>query len=236
MVGLLVSSLTVRDLGQYPQLSQTNRLSVGLVSYPHETWTTDKTSAISFESEPLNLMTTNVSNHHTKLSLIVCYTPANDADDTLKVELYDNISSVIDSIPLPDVKGRGCVDQVFTLRLIIEKCLRCQTPLVFIFLDYEQSFDSVNRRALAKVLCLYGIPDKYIKVIYALYENNTAEIKVENQVSSWFCIKSRVKQGCVQSQFIWIVFIDFLLRRTGKAVGDHGIKWGGKTLLDIRLC
>ena len=62
-------------------------------------------------------------------------------------------------------KGRGCVDHVFTLRLIIEKSLRCQTPLVLSFIDYEQAFDSVDRRALAKVLSLYGIPEKYIKVI-----------------------------------------------------------------------
>ena len=75
-------------------------------------------------------------------------------------------------------KGRGCVDQVFTLRLTIEKSPRCQTPLVLSFIDYEQAFDSVDRRALVKVLFLYGIPDKYIKVICAMYENNTAAVKV----------------------------------------------------------
>ena len=35
-------------------------------------------------------------------------------------------------------KGRGCVDQVFTLRLIIEKSLRCQTPLVLSFIGYDK--------------------------------------------------------------------------------------------------
>ena len=38
-------------------------------------------------------------------------------------------------------KDRGYVDQIFTLRLIIEKCFRCQTPLVLSFIDYEQAFD-----------------------------------------------------------------------------------------------
>ena len=27
--------------------------------------------------------------------------------------------------------------------------------------------------------------------------------------------------------------MDFVLRSTGKAMGDHGIEWGGKTLLDL---
>ena len=67
------------------------------------------------------------------------------------------------------------------------------------FLDYEQAFDSVDRRALAKVLSLYGILDKYMKAISALYENNTAAVKIGNEVNSWFCIKSGVKQGCALS-------------------------------------
>ena len=45
------------------------------------------------------------------------------------------------------------------------------------FIDYEQAFDSVDRRALGKVLSLYGIPEKYIKVICAIYENNIAAVK-----------------------------------------------------------
>ena len=66
-----------------------------------------------------------------------------------------------------------------------------------------------------------------------MYENNTAAIKVENEVSSWFCIKSGVKQGCILSHFIWIFFMDFVLRSTGKAIGDHGIERGEKTLPDL---
>jgi len=38
--------------------------------------------------------------------------------------------------------------------------------------------------ALVKVLFLYGIPDKYIKMIRAMYENNTAAVKVGNEVSN----------------------------------------------------
>ncbi|XP_065568765.1 uncharacterized protein LOC136032370 [Artemia franciscana] len=130
-------------------------------------------------------------------------------------------------------KGRGSVDQIFTLRLIMEKRLSCQTPLVLSFIEYEQAFDFVDRRALGKVLSLYGIPYKYIKVISAMYENNAAAIKVGNEVSSWFCIKSGVKQGCVLSPFIWIILMDFILRSIAQAMGDHGIKRGGMALLDL---
>ena len=38
----------------------------------------------------------------------------------------------------------------------------------------KKTFDSVDVRTLANVLSLYGIPDKYIKVISAMYDNNTS--------------------------------------------------------------
>ena len=123
--------------------------------------------------------------------------------------------------------GRGCIDQAFTLGLIIEKSLCCQTPLVLSFINYKQVFDSVDRRALTKVLSLYGIPGKYIKVICAMYKNNTSAVKVGNEVSNWLCInlnylklhlqqdkvdsiKSGVKHGCVLSplngSFLWNLY------------------------------
>ena len=63
---------------------------------------------------------------------------------------------------------------------------------------------------------MYGI-DKYTKVMSAMYENNTAVVKVGNEVSSSFCTKSGIKQGCVPSPFIRIILMDFVLRSTGKA-------------------
>jgi hypothetical protein len=55
--------------------------------------------------------------------------------------------------------------------------------------DYEQVFDSADRRDLPKVLSFYGIPDKCIKVISTVYKNNIAVVKVGNGISSWLQIK-----------------------------------------------
>ena len=53
-----------------------------------------------------------------------------------------------------------CIDQIFTFILIIEKCLSHEPPLVLSFMDYEQAFDSADRRAWAKVLSLYDYMKK----------------------------------------------------------------------------
>ncbi|XP_065578645.1 uncharacterized protein LOC136039088 [Artemia franciscana] len=72
-----------------------------------------------------------------------------------------------------------------------------------------------------------------MKAIGAIYANNITAIKVGNQNSSGFPIKSVVKQWCVLSPFTWIILMDFFLWSRGKAMGKHGIKWGRKTFLDL---
>ena len=53
------------------------------------------------------------------------------------------------------------------------------------------------------------------------------------KVGSWFRIESGVMQGCILSPFIWIILMDFVLRSTGKGIGEHGIKCEGNTFLDL---
>ena len=58
------------------------------------------------------------------------------------------LKDAVDKVSREEERGskkvRGCVDQIFTLRLIIEKCLSFRTPLVLSFIDYDQAFDFVD--------------------------------------------------------------------------------------------
>ena len=83
-------------------------------------------------------------------------------------------------------KGRGGVHQIFTLKLTIEKCLRCQTPLVLSFVD------SVDRRALAKVPSVYGISNKYIiQIKLFVYYTNIIQIKTNTLYTRMTLLRSR---------------------------------------------
>ena len=67
---------------------------------------------------------------------------------TILFRLRDAVDKVLADERCGFRKGsEDSVDQIFTLRLITEKCLSCTTPLVLSFIDYEQAFDSVDRRA-----------------------------------------------------------------------------------------
>ena len=94
-------------------------------------------------------------------------------------------------------------------------------------------FDSADRKALAKALSLYGIPDKYIKVISAMYESSTAAVKLGKEVISWFRNKQGVNHNCVLSPLIWIILMDSVLSSSRKAMREHRIKWRRKTCLNL---
>jgi hypothetical protein len=45
-------------------------------------------------------------------------------------------------------KGRGCTDQIFVLRNIIEQCSEWQRKLYINFVDFQKAFDSLHRESL----------------------------------------------------------------------------------------
>ena len=68
---------------------------------------------------------------------------------------------------------RSTMDQIATLRDIIEQSLEWNTTLYTIFVDLEKAFDSVDRDTLWTLLAYYGIPEKIIKLIRMGFESST---------------------------------------------------------------
>ena len=51
--------------------------------------------------------------------------------------------------------GRGCIDQIFTLKQICEKVREKQRRVYVGFIDLEKSYNRINREALWQVLRMY---------------------------------------------------------------------------------
>ena len=56
--------------------------------------------------------------------------------------------------------GRSCMDQIFSLRQIIEKVTEGHLPIIVNFVHFRKAFDCVHRPALWTILEQYGIPQK----------------------------------------------------------------------------
>ena len=81
-------------------------------------------------------------------------------------------------------RGHSCTEQIFVLLNIIEQSLEHQQDLIINFIDYKKAFDSVRRLSLWKILKHYGIPDRYIEIFKALYNNSSCCAKTSSGTQS----------------------------------------------------
>ena len=71
--------------------------------------------------------------------------------------IIDETENVIGEVQSGFRRGRGCTDQIFTVRQICEKYLGKGEDVYFAFLDLEKAYDRVDRDAMWNVLRLNGI-------------------------------------------------------------------------------
>ena len=125
-------------------------------------------------------------------------------------------------------KGKGCIDQIFALRNIIEQCTEWQRQIYINFVDFEKAFDSIHRDGLWNILRMYGIPQHIVDLIKTFYAN----FKCRVGKSLAFQVKTGVRQGCVMSALLFNIVIDWVMRRT---IEDktRGIRWTLELSLDV---
>ena len=79
--------------------------------------------------------------------------------------------------------NRSCIDQINTLRVIIEQSLEFQSPLYMLFVDYQTAFDSLNRAWIWEELKVRALPSKFINIIKEGYEDFRCRVIHEGQIS-----------------------------------------------------
>ena len=128
-------------------------------------------------------------------------------------------------------KGRGTTEQVFVLRNILEQVNEWQATMYVGFVDFEKAFDSIHRNSLWIILRKYGIPEKIIKMVRLFYEGFKCAVEDQGERGEWFDVKTGVKQGCNMSGFLFLIVLDWVMRRT-VGCGENGIRWKFTSKLD----
>ena len=92
-------------------------------------------------------------------------------------------------------KNRSCIDQIYSLRCIIHNCIEYHIPLSINFIDFKAAFDSINRGFIWRAFDHYGLPQKYIRVLKAFFNNTLSAVRHNGELSNWFPVKSGTGQG-----------------------------------------
>lgn len=107
--------------------------------------------------------------------------------------------------------GRSTVDQLFTLRQIVEKHLERRLGLYCCYIDFEKAFDSVWQEGLWKALDFFGFPSKITRLLKALYKKSTSAVRVNGELTSWFTTRVGVRQGCVISPQLFNILLELVM-------------------------
>ena len=116
-------------------------------------------------------------------------------------------------------KGRGCTDAVFALRQLCERAVEYDRALQLVFVDQEKAFDRVDREKLWGVLEQYNIKGQLLDNIKALYAGSKSAVRTPSGLTNWFSVKSGVRQGCVLSPLLFIIYMDRITKESNPEPG-----------------
>ena len=84
--------------------------------------------------------------------------------------------------------GRSTSSHILGLRRILEGARAKQLTAILLFVDFRRAFDSLHRGMLMKILDAYGVPERIVDLIDALYQDTVASVLTEDGPTEIFNI------------------------------------------------
>ena len=119
-------------------------------------------------------------------------------------------------------QNRSTSGQILTVRRIIEGVKAKNLPAVLLFIDFSKAFDSIHRQNMRKILLAYKIPEETVKGTMMLYTNTSSMVRSPDGDAHLFEITSGVLQGDTLAPYLFIICLDYPLRRSLEANKDLG--------------
>ena len=94
---------------------------------------------------------------------------------------------------------------------IIKRKKREGKPTYACFLDIKKAYDTVWREGLWDKLQRAGIQNRISQVIKNMYSEVKSSVILNDKMTEWFDIEIGLRQGCVLSPLLFLIFINDLL-------------------------
>ena len=110
--------------------------------------------------------------------------------------------------------GRSTTEQVMALRCIIDTCRVTNMTASLVLVDFRKAFDTLHRSLIPVILSQYNVPICLISDITQMYSDTSACVATELGPTEWFKTTSGVLQGDMLSPYLFIVLLDYALKKT----------------------
>jgi len=99
------------------------------------------------------------------------------------------------------------------MREILEKCWEQNIDVHHLFIDFQETYDTVWRMQIWSEIHKLGFPQK-IKLCRILSNEMCAEVKIGKHLSSKFKVNRGLRQGIVIAPLLFNVVLEIAIRRS----------------------
>jgi sorting nexin-29 len=92
-------------------------------------------------------------------------------------------------------KNRSTVNQIFTVRQILEKTKEFCIETHHLFADFKSAYDTTERKQLYSAMSEFNIPNKLIRIIRMTMENTKSQVRIQSDLSDPIIAKKGLRQG-----------------------------------------
>ena len=112
--------------------------------------------------------------------------------------------------------------------------------LYCLFLDWKQAFDSIDHTAMLEALRRFGLSEKMIATIQAIYASPTFQTKGPEGLVSLGEVHSGIRQGCPLSPYLFIIVLTVIFHDLDAELLKRGVAtntWSkGYPVSDLTAC
>ena len=114
-------------------------------------------------------------------------------------------------------KGRSCLEQIFTLRMLSNFAIYRKQKLYVLFIDYSKAYDRVSRQKLIEVLKSLGCGKVMLSAIQSMYKCTKNILKtavIDSTIG--------VRQGAPSSCLLFVIYINEMIKMLKNAIANDG--------------
>ena len=142
--------------------------------------------------------------------------------------LRNRIEPKIDNILRKNQNGfrrnRSTTSQILTIRRNLEGVRAKNLQVTLIFVNFTKAFDSIHRGKMEQILLTYGIPKETVAAITILYRNTKVKVRSPDGDIKYFVIVAGVLQGDTLAPYLFIIYLDYVLRTSIDKIRENGFE------------